>query len=149
MTYASALDLRGLVDLDRKQPAEALTSSYAALVTREKILGSNDPFIAFSLDDLAIQYTELPDFSIAKSLHEKAVAVRLQHKRDLIGTSYSNFSALLLGSMSLIKRRFERCDYLYDEASLLHIQNHSASAMRVGLLLDLIRCFDEFPNVCD
>jgi tetratricopeptide (TPR) repeat protein len=78
------------------KPAEALTSFYAALAIREKILGSSDPFIAFSLNNLAIAYTEVPDLLKAMSLHEKAIALRLQNKSDRIGNSYSNLSALLL-----------------------------------------------------
>lgn len=96
LAYAGAADLRGLVDLDMNEPAEALTSFYTALAVREKILESNDPFIAFSLNNLAIAYTQLPDLLKAKSLHEKAIALRLQNKSDRIGNSYSNLSVLLL-----------------------------------------------------
>lgn len=96
LAYASATDLSGLVDLDMNKPAEAITSFYIVLQVRQKILGPNDPFIAFSLNNLAIAYTELPDLLKAKSLHEKAIALRLENNGDRIDNSYSNLSALLL-----------------------------------------------------
>ncbi len=96
LAYASATDLSGLVDLDMNKPDEAIKSFYIALQVRQQILGPNDPFIAFSLNNLAIAYTELPDLLKAKSLHEEAIALRLENNGDRIDNSYSNLSALLL-----------------------------------------------------
>lgn len=96
LAYAGAQDLRGLIDLDMSRPTKALTSFSIALTIREKILGPNDPFIAFSLNNLALAYTEIPDLSKAMSLYERALELRLQNNSDRLDNSYVNLSVVYL-----------------------------------------------------
>jgi len=96
LAYASAIDLAGLIDLDLCRPALALKPFKEALENRRQKLGSDDPFIAFSLNNLALAYTESGDLDEAYRQHEKAMNIRLRTKSDRIGYSYSNMASLLL-----------------------------------------------------
>jgi tetratricopeptide (TPR) repeat protein len=96
LAFASATDLLGLIDLDMNNPTSALDPFNIALAIRQAKLGPTDPFIAFSLNNLAIAYTEIPDLEKAAELHQQAIAIRLQNNSDRIGNSYSNLAVLLL-----------------------------------------------------
>ncbi len=116
LAYASAIDLDGLIDLDMVRPAKALVPFELALKIREKKLCSNDAFIAFSLNNVALAYTELDDLDKAHEIHEKAIAIRLANNSDRIGNSYSNMSSLLLrmGRPGEAEEMLKRCPSLED-----------------------------------
>ncbi len=59
LDYASAIDLGGLVDLDMSDDANALEPFNTALDIRRARLGPEDPFIAYSLNNIALAYTEM------------------------------------------------------------------------------------------
>ncbi|KAI0113624.1 P-loop containing nucleoside triphosphate hydrolase protein [Nemania sp. FL0031] len=94
--YASAIDLHGLIDLDLSFAARALESFTHALEVRKAALGSEDPFIAYSLNNIALAYTEMGELKLAYAAHEEAINIRLKANSDRIGNSYSNMSSLLL-----------------------------------------------------
>ncbi|KAJ2981226.1 hypothetical protein NUW58_g6738 [Xylaria curta] len=94
--YASAIDLCGLIDLDMGQPARALEPFTRALEIRKAELGSEDPFIAYSLNNIALAYTEMGELGLAHAAHQEAINLRLKANSDRIGNSYSNMSSLLL-----------------------------------------------------
>jgi tetratricopeptide (TPR) repeat protein len=116
LAFASATDLLGLIDLDMNNPESALAPFGAALAIRHAKLGPTDPFIAFSLNNLAIAYTEIPDLEKAGELHQKAIAIRLQNNSDRIGNSYSNLAVLLLrmGKADEAEETLMKCPSLKD-----------------------------------
>ncbi|KAI1479741.1 TPR-like protein [Daldinia eschscholtzii] len=116
LAYASAIDLAGLIDLDLCQPSLALKPFKEALELRKKQLGPDDPFIAFSLNNLALAYTEIGDLEEAYSTHQQAIEIRLRTKSDRIGNSYSNMASLLLrmGRPDEAEEMLGRCPSLKD-----------------------------------
>ncbi len=116
LAYASAVDLSGLLQLDNAHPSAALEEFEIALKIREAILGPNDAFIASSLNNIALAYTDLNDLSRAYSYHSKAIDIRLRTKSDRIGNSYSNMSSTLLrmGKPNEAEEMLARCPSLKD-----------------------------------
>lgn len=116
LAFASATDLLGLIDLDMNNPKSALDLFNAALAIREAKLGVTDPLIAFSLNNLAIAYTEVPDLEKAAELHKRAIDLRLQNNSDRIGNSYSNLAVLLLrmGRPDKAEETLMKCPSLKD-----------------------------------
>ena len=116
LAYASAVDLSGLLQLDNAHPSAALEEFEIALKIRKAILGPDDAFIASSLNNIALAYTELNDLSRAYSYHEKAIDIRLRTKSDRIGNSYSNMSSTLLrmGKPNEAEEMLARCPSLKD-----------------------------------
>ncbi len=96
MAYASAIDLLGLIRLDTNDLHNALENFFQALRIREGLLGPDDAFIASSLNNIGLAYTELAELDQAYDTHQKAIDIRLRTKSDRIGNSYSNMSSLLL-----------------------------------------------------
>lgn len=96
LEYASAIDLGGLIDLDMAQPAKALKPFQRALEIRKTILGPEDPFIAYSLNNVGLSYSEMGELDLAFAAHQEAIRLRLKANSDRIGNSYSNMSSLLL-----------------------------------------------------
>ncbi|KAI0391424.1 hypothetical protein F5Y17DRAFT_406788 [Xylariaceae sp. FL0594] len=98
LAYASAIDLAGLIDLDLCRFTQALGAFEQALEIRRARLGPDDAFIASSLNNLALVYTELggDNLETAHALHMQAVDIRLRTSSDRIGNSYSNLASLLL-----------------------------------------------------
>ncbi|KAL7919048.1 P-loop containing nucleoside triphosphate hydrolase protein [Trichoderma austrokoningii] len=96
LEYASAIDLGGLIDLDLAQPTKALAPFKQALEIRKAELGLQDPFIAYSLNNIALAYTEMGELDNAFKAHQEAIRIRLQANSDRIGNSYSNLASLLL-----------------------------------------------------
>ncbi|KAI1103520.1 hypothetical protein F4804DRAFT_342413 [Jackrogersella minutella] len=96
LSYTSAIDLAGLIDLDLCRPSLALKQFQEALEIRERQLGPDDPFIAFSLNNIALAYTEMGSLEEAYATHQKAIDIRLRTNSDRIGNSYSNMASLLL-----------------------------------------------------
>ncbi|KAK5630391.1 hypothetical protein RRF57_006106 [Xylaria bambusicola] len=94
--YASAIDLNGLIDLDLGHPDKALEQFTRALEIRKNKLGSEDPFIAYSLNNIALANTEREELELSYTAHQQAIGLRLKANSDRIGNSYSNLSSLLL-----------------------------------------------------
>lgn len=96
LARASASDLLGLVDLDLHRPEDALRSFEIGLAVRQAVLPTNDPLVAFSLNNLALAYTELFELEKAEDCHKKAIEIRTSNNSDRIGNSYSNYAVTLL-----------------------------------------------------
>lgn len=62
----------------------------------EIIFDDKNAFIASSLSNVALAYTELGDLEQAAFYHEQAIALRTISQPDRLGNSYSNMSSLLL-----------------------------------------------------
>ncbi|KID91916.1 tpr repeat-containing protein [Metarhizium guizhouense ARSEF 977] len=116
LEYASAIDLGGLIDLDLAQPAQALEPFTRALEIRKANLGSDDPFIAYSLNNVALAYTELGELDLALAAHREAIRLRLKANSNRIGNSYSNISSLLLrmGRPEEAEQSLAKCPALKD-----------------------------------
>ncbi|UNI18783.1 hypothetical protein JDV02_005033 [Purpureocillium takamizusanense] len=116
LEYASAIDLGGLIDLDLAQPFKALKPFKRALEIRKANLGPEDPFIAYSLNNIALAYCEMGELDLAMAAHEEAIRLRVKAQSDRIGNSYSNFSSLLLrmGRPDEAEQMLARCPSLKD-----------------------------------
>jgi tetratricopeptide (TPR) repeat protein len=118
LAYASAIDLAGLIDLDLCHPIKAIMAFKEALEIRKVCLGADDAFIASSLNNLALAYTELgtDGLDTAYSLHQQAIDIRLRTNSDRIGNSYSNLASLLLrmGKPDEAEETLARCPSLKD-----------------------------------
>lgn len=97
-------------------PAKALDNLTKALSIRQRLLKPDDPFIASSLSNIAMAYTELPDLERAYAAQQEAIDLRLRINSDLIGNSYSNMSSLLLrmGKPDEAEEMLRRCPSLKD-----------------------------------
>ena len=96
LAYASATDLRGLINLDICNPAAALEAFEEAYRIRTKLLPTNDPFLAANQVNLGLAYTELGELEKAMDYLQKSIDIRLMHNSDRIGNSFSNMASLLL-----------------------------------------------------
>lgn len=96
LAYASAIDLAGLIDLDMCQPENALRLFKEALEIRKTRLGANAAFIAYSLNNIGLAYTEMVALDEAYTIHQQALDIRLSTNSDRVGNSYSNMASLLL-----------------------------------------------------
>ncbi|KAF2270743.1 hypothetical protein CC78DRAFT_564062 [Lojkania enalia] len=96
LSYASAVDLSGLLDLDMNNPEKALIPFQEAYKIRKRLLGPLDGMIASSLNNIALAYTEIGYLDKAYVTHQEAISIRLNTNSDRIGNSYSNMSSLLL-----------------------------------------------------
>ncbi|SPQ20350.1 72ddf52e-7113-4ff0-b348-42e636f23ca1 [Thermothielavioides terrestris] len=116
LAYASAIDLGGLIDLDLARPGDALEPFKRALEIRKTCLGPEDPFIAYSLNNIALAYTEMNQLDLAYTAHQEAIRLRLQARSDRIGNSYSNMASLLLrmGRADEAEDMLARCPALKD-----------------------------------
>ncbi|CAM1507781.1 Fc.00g046290.m01.CDS01 [Cosmosporella sp. VM-42] len=116
LEYASAIDLGGLIDLDLAQPAKALGPFTRALEIRKASLGPEDPFIAYSLNNVALAYTEMGELDLAFTAHQEAIRLRLKANSNRIGNSYSNMSSLILrmGRPDEAEEMLARCPSLKD-----------------------------------
>lgn len=116
LAYASAVDLSGLIDLDLTNSSKALEAFQIALEIRKSKLGADDPFIAFSLNNIALAYTEMGELDQAYEVHQRAIDIRLRTQNDRIGNSYSNMSSLLLrmGRPDEAEDMLKRCPSLKD-----------------------------------
>ena len=116
LAYASVLDLGGLLDLDLAESTRALGPFQQALEIRRMQLGPEDPFIAYSLNNIALAYTEMGELQLAYDSHHKAIDLRLKANSDRIGNSYSNMSSLLLrlGRPDEAAEMLARCPSLKD-----------------------------------
>lgn len=116
LAFSSAVELRGLIDMDMNFQDKALDSFTRAMDIRTKLLGPDDGFIAASLTTLGIVHTELGNLDEAFALHQKAIDIRLRTNSDRIGNSYSNMSSLLLRMEKAdeAEEMLKRCPSLID-----------------------------------
>lgn len=96
LAYASAVDLRGLINLDICRPAAALGAFEEAYTIRTAILPSNDAFLAANQVNIGLACTELGELEKARDYLQQSIDLRLMHTSDRIGNSYSNMASLLL-----------------------------------------------------
>lgn len=116
LAYASAVDLRGLIDLDICRPATALEAFQEAYELRTAVLPSNDAFLAANLVNLGLALTELGELEKAHNYLQQSIDIRLLHNSDRIGNSYSNMASLLLrmGRPDEAEAMLKRCPSLKD-----------------------------------
>lgn len=116
LPYASAIDLRGLINLDICRPTDALESFKEAYKLRTSILPDNDPFLAASQVNIGLAYTELGEHENAREYLQQSINIRLMHDSDRIGNSYSNMASLLLktGDPSGAEAMLKSCPSLKD-----------------------------------
>src|SRR5256885_1894903 len=76
LTYAIAIDLLGLLQLDTNHPAEAVDSFLSCLRIRQSLLPSSDEFVASSLNHVSLAFTELRDWEQAARYQQKAMDIR-------------------------------------------------------------------------
>lgn len=95
-------------------PAKAVDKLRKALGLRQQLLKPDDPFIASSLSNVSMAYTELGDFERAYATQQEAIDLRLGINSELIGNSYSNMSSLLLrmGKPDQAEEMLGRCPSL-------------------------------------
>lgn len=105
LAYASAIELFGLLHLDNAQPTRALERFEESLRIRESILGPDDPFIAASLNTIAIAYTELDMLKEAYDTHQKAIQIRLRHKLIVLGIPIAIWRARCYAWVSQMKQK--------------------------------------------
>lgn len=148
LAYTSVTDLCRLIDLDMNRPAEALKPFNRALEIRKRRLEQNDPFIAFSLSNLALAYTEIPDLDKALYIHEQAIALRLRNNSDRIGNSYSNLAALLLkmGRADEAEETLMKCPSLKECTDETFLQADNPRFVRDMVLLSCIRRAQKRPD---
>lgn len=96
LAYASAVDLRGLINLDICRPATALEAFEDAYKIRSAILPPNDTFLAANQVNIGLAFTELGELETARDYLQQSIDIRIMHNSDRIGNSYSNMASLLL-----------------------------------------------------
>jgi tetratricopeptide (TPR) repeat protein len=74
-SYASAVDLLGLLDLDMNDPDKALIPFEEAFSIRKRLLKPTDGMIASSLNNIALAYTEMGELDKAYATHEEAIRI--------------------------------------------------------------------------
>ncbi|KAK4645869.1 hypothetical protein QC761_0036960 [Podospora bellae-mahoneyi] len=102
--------------------SEGLSESFAFLSDELDLgdaseeLGPEDPFIAYSLNNITLAYTEVNAQDLACETHQEAIRLRLKVNSDRIGNSYSNMSSLLLrmGRPDEAEEMLARCPSLKD-----------------------------------
>jgi hypothetical protein len=90
LAFASALTVRGFIDLDLNKTKAALMSFRQALAIRNNALDPQDELIASSLNAISLSYTELNELDLAEEYGWWAIKIRLDNRSDRIGNSYSN-----------------------------------------------------------
>lgn len=96
LAYASAVDLRGLIELDICHPHNSLKSFEQAFNLRKAALPEDDPFLAANFVNYGLAFTEMGELDKARDYLQKSIDIRLKAKSDRIGNSYSNMASLLL-----------------------------------------------------
>ncbi|KAJ5260195.1 hypothetical protein N7505_009576 [Penicillium chrysogenum] len=96
LTYASAVDLGGLINLDICHPSAALKAFEQAYTIRKSVLPSDDLFLAASQVNLGLALTEIGEFEKAHGYLKQSIDIRIMHSSDRLGNSYSNMASLLL-----------------------------------------------------
>lgn len=116
LAYASAIDLRGLIELDICHPAKALGAFEEAYKMRREILADNDLFLAASQVNIGLASTELGELEKAHDYLQQSINLRLMHNSDRIGNSYSKMASFLLrmGQVDQAEAMLKSCPSLRD-----------------------------------
>jgi tetratricopeptide (TPR) repeat protein len=116
LTYAAAVTLQGLIELDTSRLSRALRSFLAGLQIRTRALQPDDEFIASSLNAISLAYTELNELDQAVKYGQDAIDIRLRTRSERIGNSYSNMASTLLrmGKANESEEMLGRCPSLKD-----------------------------------
>lgn len=96
LAFASALTLKGLIDLDLNKPKAALISFRQALAIRYDVLDLYNELIGSSLNTISLSCTEMNELDLAEKYRWQAIKVRLNNRSHRIGNSYSNLASTLL-----------------------------------------------------
>jgi tetratricopeptide (TPR) repeat protein len=114
LAYASAIDLRGLIELDIGHPHDSLKSFDEAFNLRKAVLPEDDPFLAANFVNYGLAFTEMGDLDKARDYLQKSIDIRLKANSDRIGNSYSNMASLLLrmGKPDEAEEMLKRCPSL-------------------------------------
>jgi serine/threonine-protein kinase len=120
--------------------AEAADVYRQALAIYRKLYGGENPFVAASLNNLAVMLKELGDYSGAEALFRESLAMR----RKLLGAEHPDVAASLANLASLLqdKREYPEAERCYRLALLLRRklfgENHvrlAATMNNLGTLL--------------
>lgn len=116
LAFASAIDLRGLIDLDISRPMTALEAFAEAYAIRKKILEPDDALLAANFVNIGLALTNLNIRDMARGYLQESINLRLLHNSDRIGNSYSNMASLLLlmGKADEAEKMLKRCPSLKD-----------------------------------
>lgn len=116
LAFASAIDLRGLIDLDISRPMTALEAFEEAYTIRKKILEPDDALLAAGFVNIGLALTNLNIRDISRGYFQESIDLRLLHNSDRIGNSYSNMASLLLlmGKADEAEKMLKRCPSLKD-----------------------------------
>jgi eukaryotic-like serine/threonine-protein kinase len=120
--------------------AEAAEVYRQALAIYRKLYGGENPFVAASLNNLAVMLKELGDYRGAEALFRESLAMR----RKLLGAEHPDVAASLANLASLLqdKREYPEAERFYRQALLLRRklfgENHvrlAATMNNLGTLL--------------
>ncbi|CAN9293011.1 unnamed protein product [Alternaria alternata] len=141
LSYASAVDLSGLLELGMNNPSKALIPFEEAFAIRKRLLKPMDGMITSSLNNVALAYTEMGGLGKAYATHEEAGSIRLGTNSDRIGNSYSNMSSLLLrmNKPDEAEDTLKQCPSLKDFTDETFIKTGNSLLSRDMVLLSRIR----------
>lgn len=142
LAHASAVDLRGLINLDVCRPAVALEAFEEAYKIRTAILPKNDPFLAANQVNIGLAFTELGELGKARDYLQQSIDIRMMHNSDRIGNSYSNMASLLLrmGKPNEAEAMLKSCPSLKDfsDETFLKTGNPRFSGYVLHSLLEIL-----------
>jgi tetratricopeptide (TPR) repeat protein len=142
LAFASALTLRGLIDLDLNKPKLALIYFRQALAIRENTLDPQDELIGSSLNAISLSHTELNELDSAEEYGWRATKIRLNNQSDRIGNSYSNMASILLrrGLPDEAEKMLRKCPSIKDfsDRDFLDSKNPRFSGYGMLLTIDFI-----------
>ncbi|KAF2734780.1 TPR-like protein, partial [Polyplosphaeria fusca] len=96
ISYASAINMLGLVEIDLGLPIQALAHFKQGLELRKKHSTADHWGIAVSLSNIGFAYVELGDIEKANEYHDQAMQFRRRINCRLINNSISNLASLYL-----------------------------------------------------
>lgn len=116
LVFASALILKGLLDLDLNKPKAALIYFRQALAIREIALDPQDELIGSTLNAISLSYTEMNELDSAEEYGWQAIDIRLNNQSHRIGNSYSNMASTFLrrGLPDDAEEMLKRCPSIKD-----------------------------------
>jgi tetratricopeptide (TPR) repeat protein len=139
LVYGRAMNLLGLIYLDINRPRKALDSFLTGLGIREKLLNSEDGFVASSLSNVGLAYTELGDFEKSIEYQQKAIDIRLKTNSNMIGNSYSNMASCLLrmGKVDDAEEMLMRCPSLKNMTDESFLRSDNLRFTRLVLIFGI------------
>ncbi|KAI9668388.1 MAG: hypothetical protein M1831_001142 [Alyxoria varia] len=142
LSFASAIDLAGLLKLDMNDPRAAKECFQSALNIRQAKSGSEDAFVAVGLNNIGLAYTELSDkLDDAYDMHSKAIELRTRLSSDRLGQSLSNMASLLLrmGRPDEAEQTLAKCPSLKDFSDETFLKTNNPRFSGDMVLLSRIR----------